>query len=47
MSADELAELRDEHGVQPWEEGDFVMMPEAVHCPHCGREFATVHMKDA
>ena len=38
---DELQELRDEHGVEAWETGDFVTMPDKVTCKHCGAEFDT------
>ena len=41
MSDDDLAEMRDEHGIQPWEAGNFIEMPSAVTCPQCGAEFET------
>jgi len=44
MSDEERRELQDEHGVQPWDEGDFLMMPMKVACPRCGRAFDTVPM---
>lgn len=47
LSAEDLAELRDEHGVQPWDEGAFVAMPETVKCHACGAVFSTQHIKDA
>ncbi|RIK84349.1 MAG: hypothetical protein DCC68_01320 [Planctomycetota bacterium] len=47
FSEEDLQELRDEHGVQPWETGAFVSMPESVKCPHCGAVFGTRHLKDA
>jgi hypothetical protein len=47
FSEEDRQELRDEHGVQPWEDGAFVMMPTEVTCPHCGAVFATMHFKDA
>ena len=47
MSEDALARLRLEHGIQPWEEGDFVMMPKTVTCTECGAVFACAHFKDA
>lgn len=47
FSPEELQELRDEHGVQPWEAGEFVGMPESVKCQHCGAVFQTAHFKDA
>jgi hypothetical protein len=42
-----LEALRAEEGIQPWEEGDFVMMPEEVQCTHCKLTFAATHLKDA
>jgi ribosomal protein S27AE len=46
MSDEELQTIREDYGVQPWEEGDFVMMPERVKCPHCGASFRAVHLGD-
>jgi len=46
MSDDDLKELRDDHGVQPWEAGQFMMMPTEVTCAKCGATFATAHMLD-
>ena len=46
MSAEATEELQAEHGIQPWDEGDFVMMPTEVVCPHCGNSFETVHFSD-
>ena len=47
FSPEESAELREEHGVQPWEEGDFLMQPTKVWCKHCEIEFTSVNYKDA
>jgi hypothetical protein len=47
FSAEDLTSLREEHGVESWELGDFVMMPEMVTCGHCGARFASMHLKDA
>jgi DNA-directed RNA polymerase subunit RPC12/RpoP len=47
FSEEEERELRDEHGVQPWEAGKFLMMPPEVQCSHCGSRFASGHFKDA
>jgi hypothetical protein len=47
FSEEELAEMRAEQGVQPWEEGDFLMMPDSVECEHCHAVFETTHFKDA
>ncbi len=46
MSEEDLQELRDEQGVQPWELGDFVMMPENVQCRKCGASFCTLGFRD-
>lgn len=46
MDAEEAVEIRGEMGLQPWEEGNFVMMPESVQCPHCKMEHTTVHFSD-
>jgi rubredoxin len=47
MADDDLATLREEHGIEPGDEGDFVMMPDSVRCDDCGIEFQTAHFKDA
>lgn len=47
MSPSESAALREEYGVHPWEEGDYVLMPEEVRCPRCGAVYRTIHYKDA
>lgn len=44
LGPSELQELRDEHGVEAWETGEFQMMPRAVYCTRCGKYFKT---KDA
>lgn len=46
MSPEDAAELRQEAGLEPHEEGDFVMMPEGVVCPHCKAQFWTQHFRD-
>jgi transcription elongation factor Elf1 len=45
MSEEDLAELRDDHGVQPWETGQFMTMPNEVTCAKCGATFTTAHME--
>lgn len=45
-SEEELAEMRDEHGVEPWETGDFMTMPETVTCSHCDDTFDTEHWSE-
>jgi hypothetical protein len=47
MSPESMESLRAEYGVEPWEEGEFMMMPECVECRHCGVQFPTMHLKDA
>ncbi len=46
LSDAELAELRDEHGIQPWQSGDFTTAPGKVTCAHCAAEFVTDHKID-
>lgn len=46
LSDEEIEELRDEHGVQPWETGKFTTAPSSVKCSHCGAEFETDHSVD-
>ena len=46
MAPEELSELRDEHGVQPWEAGDFVMAPESVECKHCLLTWETIRFRE-
>ena len=41
LSPDELARLRSEHGVEPWEAARFYVHPAIVKCPVCGGKFAT------
>lgn len=43
LSEEEIAELRDEHGVQPWEEGELLTYPDSVTCRHCQSTFETEH----
>ncbi len=44
---EELREsLLDENGIESWEEGDFLLMPEGVKCGKCGLTFSTLHFKD-
>lgn len=42
LSDEKLAELKEDHGVEPWEEGNFVMAPKSVICPHCNLKFTTI-----
>jgi hypothetical protein len=36
-----LQQMRDEHGIQPWEAGDLHTAPTVVTCRHCGSVFGT------
>lgn len=47
FSDEDREALRQEHGITPWDEGDFVMMPDRVECKHCSEVFCTEHFKDA
>ena len=40
----ELSELRDEHGVNHWESGNFIAVPKAVNCKFCDRDFAAINI---
>lgn len=46
MSQEDLNQLREEHGVQPWETGGFVMAPTTVTCKSCGSDYITTHYSD-
>lgn len=46
MSDEEQAELREEMGVEAFEEGAWCLMPESVTCDHCGAKFETQHFKE-
>lgn len=46
FSASELAELRDEHGINPWETGSFLLRPNDVKCCHCNEKFAVLYHED-
>lgn len=41
LSEEEMKELQDEHGVQPWEHGDWSTIPRKVTCETCGYTFET------
>ena len=41
MGDDELAELKDEHGIEPFDIGEFQMQPTKVTCERCSRTFPT------
>ena len=46
FSAEDLQAMRNEHGIEPWEAGDFVTMPPTVTCSHCGVVFSAVPFED-
>lgn len=39
--AETLAAMREEHGIQPWEQGNYLMAPAKVTCKQCGETFGT------
>jgi hypothetical protein len=43
LSAEELAEMKEDYDVEPWEEGEFLTAPKHVSCKQCGHEFETEH----
>lgn len=47
FSDEDLQDLRDNHGLQPWDTGDFVMMPQSVQCKHCRSVFSAQNFKEA
>ncbi len=47
LSEEEMRELRDEHGVQPWETGNFLVKPESVSCHSCKESFLTSNYEDS
>lgn len=44
MSVEDLAELKEDHGIEENETGEFLMMPKRVTCPDCGNEFRSYRM---
>lgn len=46
MSEEDLAELREEHGIEEHETGDWMTMPETVVCKVCSAEFETQHFSE-
>ncbi len=45
-SPEDVAEMRDAHGVQPCEEGEFFSAPDEVTCAHCCQKFETQHWSE-
>lgn len=46
LTEEETEELRSEHGVELWEQGDWMLAPEKVKCSVCYGEFETYHFRD-
>ena len=46
MPADEAAEAKAALGIEPWEEGQLVCVPDTVTCAYCGSEFRTPNDKE-
>lgn len=46
LSEEEMAELRSEHGIQPWEAGEFLQKPNEVQCSNCQCRFSTVDYRE-
>lgn len=46
MSPEREAEMRNEYGIESWVEGDFLLAPDRVTCPHCEIEFETKDWHD-
>lgn len=41
-SEEDLQELREEHGIETYDLGEWVTMPTAVQCRHCGETYDTL-----
>lgn len=46
FSEEDLQELRQEHGVQPWQTGHFFTRPDTVVCKECGTEFESIYQEE-
>lgn len=46
MSEEESQELREDFGLEPWDQGTWMAMPTQVTCSTCGRPFDTLHYGD-
>lgn len=42
LPAEDMQEARSLLGIEPWEEGDVITMPDEVTCKFCGTVFATM-----
>ncbi len=45
LSPEEMQELRDDHNVEVWQQGQFVTRPNTVTCPDCNRNYATASLE--
>lgn len=46
LDPEEEKELREEHGIEPWDQGDWCMAPKVVTCRECGAEYSTLCPED-
>lgn len=46
LSPEEIEEIREDHGIDDWQPGDWYTRPDSVTCEHCGAEFG-VEREDA
>jgi rubredoxin len=44
LSPEEMHELREDCGVEVWQQGHFLRAPASVKCPHCSESFETEEM---
>lgn len=47
LSPEEMLELREDHGVEVWQDGEFTTAPDHVVCRECKTEFETEHFRQA
>jgi len=43
MSPEEEQALKEEMGIESYDEGKIMLMPQIVQCPHCNSQFQTKH----
>ena len=46
LSDEERMEMCQDYGIDPWDEGNWMTMPEKVTCHACRKEFEAVHYGD-
>ena len=46
LSPEEMQELREDHGVEVWEQGEFLSCPKAVVCQHCRLKYKTAEYRE-